>query len=211
MNDMAASLSLAAGLAAAREGPMAAGQLVPLSNVGPLRITYNWLYSALNCDPNDTSPFTWLLIKQGEQTISLSPQQGYGGMTLYASVRDDLNYTVQVQAPFSADWITAVGGDETLTLSEHDLFVIALTGRNGAYLSVDDALTTHDDHSGYLVHSNASSLGPGARFYFVVDQVLQDIPLSPTQDLDPHALQAELAGAGAVDPAALAATIQSLA
>lgn len=51
------SFSMTQALGTAQNGPVFAGQLVPLNNVGPLRITYNWLYSALNCDPNDKSPF----------------------------------------------------------------------------------------------------------------------------------------------------------
>jgi len=53
-------LSVAAAIAAADAGPALTAELFPLSGTGKVRVTYNWLYSALNVDPNDSSPFPWV-------------------------------------------------------------------------------------------------------------------------------------------------------
>ncbi|OON68227.1 hypothetical protein [Hymenobacter sp. CRA2] len=139
---------------AAAPGPVVEAELLPLSNQGRLRVTYNWLYSALNCDAADASSFVWVLHKLDEQHVALSPKNGYAGRTLYASVRDDWNYYVQVQAPHSADWITGVGRDEILTLSTADFFV-RLQGFNGRYLSVTATADDHGGHRGCRVMSTA--------------------------------------------------------
>jgi hypothetical protein len=188
----------------ASPGAVLSGQLVPLNNIGPLRVTYNWLYSALNCDPNDQSAFGWVINKvDAGARVSLSPQQPFSGMTLFASVRPDWNYTVQVQAPFSADWITAVGGDEIMTLTQQGLLTISLQGLNGNYVCADGSQTPHDDHSGYLFHSSAGSIGPSASFFVVVNQVFQDVGIPLASALDPAEIAAALATQGASDPAVL--------
>jgi hypothetical protein len=142
---------------AAQAGPVLEAELLPLSNQGRLRVTYNWLYSALNCTPDDASPFVWVLRKIDAQHCSLSPKDGYQGRTLYASVRDDLGYRVQVQAPYSADWITAVGRDEVLSFAPADLFM-QFFGFNGQPLTVAASPITHDGHTGCQVVST----GPAA-------------------------------------------------
>lgn len=206
------NFSLARAIAAASPGAVLTGQLVPLNNIGPLRVTYNWLYSALNCDPSDASTFGWVLNRTSTGTqISLSPQQPYCGMTLYASVRPDLDYTVQVQAPFSADWITAVGADEIMTLTEQGFLTISLQGLNGSYLCADSTPTSHDGHGGYLFHSSSAAIGPASSFFVVVNAVHQDVGIPLTRTLDPVALAAALAAQGAVAPDALARNILSLA
>lgn len=136
-------------------------ELVSLSSKGKLRVTYNWLYSALNCDPNDNSTFLWNINSLGGNKVSLSPQAGYAGMTLYASVRDDWYWQVEVQAPHSADWIRAVGGDEIIGMQTHDLGILGFTGFNGSYIAVDASTTSHNDsngnsHTGYLLHSTSN-------------------------------------------------------
>jgi hypothetical protein len=137
-------------------------ELVSLSSKGKLRVTYNWLYSALNCDPNDNSTFLWNINSIGGNNVSLSPQNGYNGMTLYASVRDDWNWQVEVQAPHSADWIRAVGRDEIIGMQTHDLGILGFTGFNGSYIAVDNSTTTHvasngSWHTGYLLHSTSGA------------------------------------------------------
>ena len=118
---------------AAGNGPLLQGELVPLNNKGKLRVSYNWLYSALNCNPNDSSPFVWTISKVDDTHISLSPRDSHSGMTLYASIRDDLSWYAQVQAPFSADWIRAVGRDEICALESQDLLIMSFKGFNGQY------------------------------------------------------------------------------
>lgn len=137
----------------AQNGPLLEAELLPLTGQGKLRITYNWLYSALNCDPSDHSPFVWSLSKLDATHVSLSPRDPYAGMKLYASVRDDWSWYVEVQAPHSADWITGVGGDETLALETNDLMMIALKGFNGQFIAVDQQISYHDDHAGFRLRS----------------------------------------------------------
>lgn len=200
-----ASGDLGAWLAGANDGPLLAAKLVPLNNIGPLRVTYNWLYSALNCNPADPSPFGWVISKLGSGSqVSLSPQQGYNGMTLFASVRPDYNYRIQTQAPFSADWITAVGADEVLTMTSLGFLTIALQGLNGSYLAADDQQTEHDGYSGYLFNSNAAASGPASSFFVAVSEVLQPgLAIPRIGDLDVGRVEALLAGQGAPDPAGL--------
>ncbi|GAB2962185.1 hypothetical protein GCM10027048_33250 [Hymenobacter coalescens] len=167
---------------AAQAGPVAEVQLLPLSQQGRLRVTYNWLYSALNCDPNDGSTFLWVVNKLDEQHVTLTPKDGYQGRRLYASVRDDWNYYVQVQAPHSADWITGVGRDEILTLTFADLFV-RLQGFNGCYLSVNGAADNHGGHQGFRVMSTAPAPGPASTWFMRPVASLQAglaLPVAPT-------------------------------
>jgi hypothetical protein len=207
----AGQIDLVRCLEAASPGAVLSGQLVPLNNIGPLRVTYNWLYSALNCDPTDQSSFGWVINKvDSGARVSLSPQQPFSGMTLYASVRPDYNYTVQVQAPFSADWITAVGADEIMTLTQQGFLTISLQGLNGSYVCADGSQTPHDNHSGYLFHSSAGSIGPSSSFFVVVNRVFQDVGIPLASTLNAADIAAALAAQGASDPAALTQRILAL-
>ncbi|GAB3829220.1 hypothetical protein [Hymenobacter jeollabukensis] len=195
-------------LQAAQAGPVAEAELLPLSNQGRLRVTYNWLYSALNCDPNDNSTFLWVVYKLDNGHVALSPKGGYGGRTLYASVRDDWNYYVQTQAPHSADWITAIGRDEILTLSQPDLFV-RLQGFNGLYLSVNANMDAQGNHSGYRVMSSAPQWGPASTWFLRPVNSLQAglaLPPPPTAE----AMRQALSGLGqSVTDATVASLLQS--
>jgi hypothetical protein len=202
---------LEAAFAAADAGPVLSGTLVPLNNIGALRATYNWLYSALNCDPNDTSPFTWILSRVGTGTqVSLSPQQPYAGMQLFASIRPDNGYTAELQAPGSADWITAVGADEIMTLTQQGMLTISLQGLNGNYLCADSGQTGHDDHTGYVMRSGAGAIGPGASFFVLVSQVHQPLDITLAASLDIATVGTALAAQGAADPAGLAQRILAM-
>lgn len=170
--------ALASALAAAAPGAVMTAQIYPLVGLGPIRVTYNWLYSALNCDPNDNSAFVWVVNKAANGVVTLSPRDKYRGMTLYASVRPDWQYSVQVQAPHSADWIRGVGGDERLSMTDLGLMTVNLRGLNGQYLAVNSTSTTHVDsngnaHTGYKLQSNASAAGPSTNFFLAVTQNLQ--------------------------------------
>lgn len=207
---MTRQIDLVAAFKAASPGAVLSGALVPLNNIGSLRVTYNWLYSALNCDPTDSSVFDWVINKVGAGSqISLSPQQPYSGMTLYASVRPDYDFTAQVQAPFSADWITAVGGDETMTLTQQGFLTIALQGLNGSYLCADGVQTPHDGQSGFLFHSSAAAIGPSSSFFVVVKQVHQEVGIPLASALNPVEITAALVAQGAGDPGALTQLILS--
>lgn len=163
--------------AVAGNGAVAQAAIVPVQAAVTtnLRVTYNWLYSSLNCDAGDSTTFLWTFVKLDDTHVALSPSQPFDGMTLYASVRPDIGYGVQVQAPYSADWITAIGGDETITLNLHQLLLASFQGLNGGYLTVNSSPDQHDDHTGYRLFStggtealfvlqSTTSLQPGLEF-----------------------------------------------
>ena len=180
---MVQRLALQAAVAAAATGPLLQAELIPLSNQGKLRINYNWLYSSLNCNPNDQSTFNWTLNKLDATHVSLSPTAGYAGMTLYASVRDDINWFLQVQAPYSADWITAVGRDETIAMDAMGELIVAFKGFNGQFIAVNGQASDHDGYSGYRLQSIGASDPKTYMWFMAVSQILQprlQIPLRTT-------------------------------
>lgn len=158
--------TMADALNAAAIGDVAEGVLIPLSGQGKLRITYNWLYSALNCDPTDNSDFVWILTKRDQQQVVLSPRDRYVGSTLYASVRDDWDWFVQVQAPHSAYWITGADRDEIMTVEGQDLLTLSLRGWNDQYITVNGARSDHDRHWGFRLQSITGDY-PKSRVFFL--------------------------------------------
>lgn len=147
-------------------GPIFEARLLPLNGKGALRIYYDWLYSALVCSPGDTSDFIWTITKLSDTQVSLSPRNGHLGMTLYVSVRDDWDWYVQVQAPHSADWITAVGADETAVMESKGLLTVSFMGFNGQYIAVNDAISDHAGISGYRLQSTGAA-DPKACIWFL--------------------------------------------
>lgn len=138
---------------AAQTGTVMEAEIVSLDNKGKLRVTYNWLYSALNCDPNDSSIFKWVFTKIDDTHVAISPKDGYAGKTLYASVRDDWSWYLQVQAPHSADWITAIQRDEILIMEPHQLHMVSFKGFNNEYVAIDQDISSHQYHAGYRLRS----------------------------------------------------------
>jgi hypothetical protein len=137
-------------------------EIFSVTGLGKLRVTYNWLYSALNCDPNDNSTFIWNIYQTQNNTIAMSPKVNYANKALYASVRDDWDWYVQVQAPHSADWITAAQRDEFIGLQMLDLGLAKLTGWNNLLIGVLDNEDSGNirtegkntgTHSGYRLQS----------------------------------------------------------
>lgn len=184
-------------LAAATAGPVLEAVMIPLTNQGKLRVTYNWLYSALNCDPNDGSDFVWVLNKLNDTQVSLSPRDPYAGRRLYASIRDDWSWYAQVQAPFSADWITAVGRDEILGITGADLLTISLTGFNGQYLAVNSQLSVHDGHSGFRLQSVGTDNYNARTFFLGVTRLIQPAVHVPLRhELTSTVIETALASAG---------------
>lgn len=185
-------------LAAADAGPVLEAVMVPLTNQGKLRVTYNWLYSALNCDPNDGSDFVWVLNKLDDTHVSLAPRDHYViGCPLYASIRDDWSWYAQVQAPFSADWITAVGRDEILGITGADLLTISLQGFNGQYLAVNNQLSVHDGHSGFRLQSIGTDNYNARTFFLGVTRLVQPALAVPLRhELTGTAIETALASAG---------------
>lgn len=129
-------------LRTAATGPFMQAEIISLSGLGKLRVTCNWLYSSLHCDPNDNSPYLWQFNKVDDQHISLSPVTSCVRLPIY-------NYYVQVQAPYSADWITAVGRDEIMSFTLHDLSIADFKGFNGSYLALNNFPDNYSPHSGY--------------------------------------------------------------
>lgn len=177
---------------AATNGPLMKAEIVALNGNGKLRTTCNWLYSALNCNPDDNCTFEWQFNKIDDTHISLSPVSSCIGQTIYASIRPDYNYRVQVQAPFSADWITAVGGDEIIGFTLHDLSIGQLNGLNGKYISVDNTLTSHSGYSSYLVASNQSSFDTNARWFIKVSASLQPNLVFEGQDTSKETIKKQM-------------------
>jgi hypothetical protein len=171
--------SMRDSFARAAPGPLLTTTLVPLTNQGSLRITYGWIYSALNCDPNDGSTFTWVISKLDDTHIALSPREGLRGMTLYASVRDDCDWFVGVQVPrwsswlFSTGWITWVQRDETIQMQPRGLNIVEFRGLNGQSIAVNAQITSYRGHSGYLVQSIGSSNPQAALWFMGVRKALQ--------------------------------------
>jgi hypothetical protein len=173
-------VSLRSYLLAATAGPLLEAEMIPLYDRGKLRVTYNWLYSALNCAPDDASRFVWVLNKLDETHVALSPKEPYRNMQLYASVRDDWSWYVQVQAAHSADWIRKVGRNETLTLEPlSGLFIVSFKGFNNQYIALDADISRHDDHSGYRVRSIGTGDVKARSWFLGVTQVLQKGPTLP--------------------------------
>jgi hypothetical protein len=201
--------------AASNTGPFMEAVLVPLQNRGPLRVTCDWLYSSLNCCPGDASAFPWLFYKVDATHVAMSPKYGCHNRTLYASVRDDIGWYLQVQAPYSADWIGAVGRDEMLTLELVDLLLARIKGFNGQYLALDDGISDHGGHQGYRVRSNGTSGDADAALWLLrVNRAVQDhVRFAYSAPLDAAALAGVLAPRGLQASAAALAralAVQSL-
>jgi hypothetical protein len=208
-------LSVAAAIAAADAGPELTGELFPLSGGGKVRATYNWLYSALNVDPNDSSPFGWVFQKQPDGSVALSPQAPVDGLTVYVLdyPDDSLRYVAQVQWPEpdsgNPEWNTS---PTELTLTGLDLLTIELTGTSGSYFGVDGPVTQNGSHGGHLILSNVTPPGPASKFFVAVQQNLQPKAQAPLfASLSETDLSTELERHGAGDSGALAAAIRAAA
>jgi len=208
--------ALAAAFAAADEGSVFETTFTPLSNLGNVAVTYNWLYSALNAAPGYGDNNIWVVNKLSESEVSLSPKYGWSGMTLYASVRDDWYWNVQCQAPHSADWITAVGRNETIGFEPGQLTVASFKGWNGAYLALQSAWICHgsrpgDDHCGRRITSNGGGLDNNTRWHMGIQAVTQsklDLPVAA--DLTSEDYEAILRAHGApADAGAVERLIQA--
>lgn len=160
-------------LLAANNGPFMQAEIVSLTGKGKLRVTCNWLYSSLNCDPNDNSTFLWQFNKIDDQHVSLSPVNSCINKTVYASVRDDINYYLQVQAPYSADWITAVGRDEIIGFKLQGTFIAQLTGFNGKLVTLNNSSESHGNHSGFRVRSTGDTFSQNAQWFVSIKKSLQ--------------------------------------
>jgi hypothetical protein len=206
-------LSVAAAIAAADAGPALTAELFPLSGVGKVRVTYNWLYSALNVDPNDSSPFAWVFQKMPDGSVALSPQAGYEGLTLYAFTYpdDNMRFVAQVGVP-GVDggppfWNTSPSG---MTLTELGLMTVELLDSNvsGNYIGVDGSITSQGGHAGYVIPANVETPDPSSKFFVAVQQNLQAGEQAPLiSSLSLAEVSAELGRQGAGDPQALAEVI----
>lgn len=206
-------LPVAAAIAAADAGPALTAELFPLSGAGKVRVTYNWLFSALNVDPNDSSPFAWVFQKMPDGSVALSPQGGYEGLTVFAFTYpdDNMRFAAQVGVP-GVDggppfWNTSPAG---MTLTGLGLLTVELLDSNvsGSYLGADGPITSQDGHAGYLVLADVATPGPSSKFFVAVQQNLQAGVQAPLfSSLSPAEVSAELERQGAGDPQALAEVI----
>jgi hypothetical protein len=165
--------SLSRLFSASATGPFMQAEIVSLTGKGKLRVTCNWLYSSLNCTPEDNSPFVWQFSKVDDQHISLSPVNSCIHQPTYTSVRDDYDWYLQMQAPYSADWITAVQRDEIIGFTLHDLFIGQFNGFNGSYIALNDLPDSQGGHSGYRLRSIGSSFNKNAQWFISIKSSLQ--------------------------------------
>jgi hypothetical protein len=154
-------------------GPILEAELFPLSGQGRLRVTYHWMYSALNCDPRDESRFVWTLMGFSNGQVALTPRHAFEGRTLFASVRDDWNWYVQVQAPRSAHWITQPLRNERLEIEGQDLLMISLRGFNGQHIAVDAEPSRHGNHAGHRLRSLGAASIQSRMWFLGIERVLQ--------------------------------------
>lgn len=113
-------------------------EIFSLRGLGQLRVAYDWWDSSLICSPYLRDEFVWNLYQIDEHRYALSPRDNYQGNPLYTSVRDDKEYFLQVQAPFSTNWITHVYRDEELGFELKDLNLALFKGFNGRYVGLND-------------------------------------------------------------------------
>ena len=179
-------------LLAAKTGPFMQAEIVSLTGKGKLRVTCNWLYSSLNCDPNDSSVFLWQFNKIDDQHISLSPINSCINKAIYVSVRDDIGYILQVQAPYSADWITAVGRDEIIGFKLQGTFIAQFTGFNGKFVALNDNAESHDNHSGFRVRSVGDTFNQNAQWFVAIRKSLQPHIQFIGAQFDFESIQSEL-------------------
>jgi len=201
----------------AEPGPLVAGELASINGLGKVRVTYNWLYSGLNCDPNDESSFVWTLNKQPSGKTSLSTQ--FESKTLYASMRPDNSYYVGVQAPNSADWITAVGDDEEMHMvpEETSLPVFEFEGVGVNWLAVENSLSSGEvypgsgqTHSGHQLRGDNGAEPKAKKFFLTGRQSFQSqAPFPLIDSLAPAEVSAELTRLGVTDPDGLTQQIFS--
>jgi hypothetical protein len=183
--------ALSRSFASAADGPVFECQLIPLVGRGRVRVHYNWLYSALNCDAGlntDTdTDFIWTVHKLDGTAVALSPSQPHFGVTLFASVQPHSDYLVQLQMSGSGDWITGAGGDERLTMTELGFLTINLKGFNGQYIAVSELPSWGqvggggDPLFGYCLESTSASPVPPTNLFVGITAALQPtlrLPLS---------------------------------
>ncbi|MCC6460310.1 MAG: hypothetical protein IT260_07550 [Saprospiraceae bacterium] len=113
-------------------------EIYSLRGLGKLRVAYDWWDSSLICDPQQQDEFVWNLYRIDEHRYALSPRDNYQGYPLYTSVRDDKEYFLQVQVPFSTNWITHVYRDEELGFELKDLNLALFKGFNDRYIGLND-------------------------------------------------------------------------
>ena len=177
---------LSTTIAAAATGAVLQTELIPLSNQGKLRVYYNWLYSSLNCDPNNTSAFSWVINKLDatHSWLSPAPANPIPALLVYPPACVMSSYLLlQVQAPFSADWITAVGGDETIEMDLLGTLMVRFKGFNGQAIAVNGQISNHDGNSGYRLQSLGASDPKTFTWFMSVTRILQpglQVPLGRT-------------------------------
>jgi uncharacterized protein YjbI with pentapeptide repeats len=131
-----------------------------------VNIWYNQNYTVFGVNPNpggqapgDSNIVT--LHDLGNGTIAL---QCGGGYNAFASMRDDYEYQVQFQAPYSAAWITAIGGDEILqVIPTGDGYFALYSPTFSRYVTVDSGPDTAASNC-YPLRGTTGDIRHAARF-----------------------------------------------
>ena len=165
--------NFSAFLAKAEKGTAFSAQIFSIKG-GGLRVTCDWLYSALNIDPNDISGFLWEVKKIDDSHVSLSPRNTCTSKPIYASVRDDYSWNIQVQAAHSADWITAVQRNETIEMEIGDLMMATFKGFNGKYFKRDASVTSHDGYSAYKIKSVGDNEDENTTWFLSINEIYSE-------------------------------------
>jgi uncharacterized protein YjbI with pentapeptide repeats len=131
-----------------------------------VNIWYNQNYTVFGVNPNpggqapgDNNVVT--LHDLGNGTIAL---QCGGGYNAFASLRDDYGYQVQFQAPYSARWITGIGGDEILqVIPTGDGYFALYSPTFRRYVTVDSGPDTAASNC-YPLRGTTGDIRQAARF-----------------------------------------------
>lgn len=149
--------------ASAKPGLFLRGELLSLAGRGKLRVTYNWVNSSLNCDPNDDSTFLWNFIKTPSGQLLLSPSEPYNGYRLYANVNGESELGLHLQDDKS-NWNTTVTRNGAFDVLGTGLFSIALRAYNDKYVELRYIPISDGQHTGFRLHAIGSNLSERAVF-----------------------------------------------
>ncbi len=160
--------------ARASTGTSFQAQIYSVKGGNNVRVRCNWRYSELTIDPDNDSEFIWNITKINDTHVSLSPHNSCISSTIYASVRDDYDWSLLTQAPNSANWITAVDRNETLEMHIGDLMISTFKGFNGKLLQKDDNITSQEGHKGYRLRSAGNNESDNTTWFLSVQNIASE-------------------------------------
>lgn len=164
-------------------------EIISLTGKGKVRVTRNWLYSALNIDPDNHDEYIWTFVYDEGDKIGLLASEH----NLLASVRDDWDWYVQTQAPHSAEWLhLPIGRNSRITLQLTDLGFAYFTGWNGKYLTLNQDKDRHQNHAGYRIQSKSNSIDKHSLWFLKFQSPIQRYSRYQITDLDPGKMRDRL-------------------